>query len=96
MFFSRESSAKKGKEVLKNLFYFSEDPMLDCNQYCIIDQASSEITLFDAGNGISLKGLIEGMKILDLDFENITKVFLTHEHVDHVLGLYPLIKLLKN
>ncbi|TFG26372.1 MAG: MBL fold metallo-hydrolase [Promethearchaeota archaeon] len=96
MFFSRESSVKKGKEVLKNLYYFSEDPMLDCNQYCLLDQKSGEIALFDAGNGISLKGLIEGMRNLELDFENITKVFLTHEHVDHVLGLYPLIKMLKN
>jgi len=96
MFFSRESSIKKAKEILKNLYYFSEDPMLDCNQYCIIDQESGEIALFDAGNGISLKGLIEGMRNLDLDIENVTKVFLTHEHVDHVLGLYPLIKMLKN
>jgi len=96
MFFSREGSIKRGKEVFKNLYYFLEDAMLDCNQYCIIDQKSDEIALFDAGNGISLKGLFEGMKNLGLDFENITKVFLTHEHVDHVLGLYPLIKMMKN
>jgi glyoxylase-like metal-dependent hydrolase (beta-lactamase superfamily II) len=96
MFLSGGSSLKKGKEVLKNIYYFSEDAMLDCNQYCVVDRETDEIALFDAGNGISLKALIAGMKNLGLEFENITKVFLTHEHVDHVLGLYPLIKLLNN
>jgi glyoxylase-like metal-dependent hydrolase (beta-lactamase superfamily II) len=42
-----------------------------------------------------LNGLIEGLNELDFDYQNITKVFLTHEHVDHVLGLYPLMKLMQ-
>jgi glyoxylase-like metal-dependent hydrolase (beta-lactamase superfamily II) len=96
MFFSGISSSKKtGKEVIKNLYYFNENPMLDCNQYIIKDSESKELSLFDTGNGISLKGLIDGMRELNLDFQNITKVYLTHEHVDHVLGLYPLMNLLK-
>jgi len=97
MFFSGISgSKKKGKEVIENLYYFNENPMLDCNQYIIQDSESNELTLFDAGNGISLKGLIDGMRELNLEFQNITKVYLTHEHVDHVLGLYPLMNLLKD
>ncbi len=97
MFFSGISSSKKtGKEVIKNLFYFNENPMLDCNQYIIKDSESNEMTLFDAGNGISLKGLIEGMKELNFELNDIRKVCLTHEHVDHVLGLYPLMDLLKD
>lgn len=92
MFFSREGSVKNGIEVLKNFYYFAEDAMLDCNQFCIYDQKSDEIALFDAGNGISLEGLFKGMKNFGLDYEKITKVFLTHEHVDHVLGIYPLMK----
>jgi glyoxylase-like metal-dependent hydrolase (beta-lactamase superfamily II) len=94
MFFSRGSSIIKGKEVLKNLYYFSEDAMLDCNQFIIVDSESEEITLFDTGNGASLNALSEGMKRLDLNLKNITKVFMTHEHVDHTLGLYPLMKIL--
>ena len=97
MFFSGISSSKKtGKEVIKNLYYFNENTMLDCNQYIIKDSESNDLTLFDAGNGVSLKGLIEGMKELELEIENIRKVYLTHEHVDHVLGLYPLMDLLKD
>lgn len=95
MFFSSENSDKNGKEVLKNLFYFVENQMLDCNQFIIRDPDSHELTLFDGGNGISLQGLFRGMGKFNLDYQNITKVFLTHEHVDHVLGLYPLIKTLE-
>ncbi|MFX0037376.1 MAG: MBL fold metallo-hydrolase [Candidatus Hermodarchaeota archaeon] len=96
MFFSSGESEKRGKEVIKNLYYFSESQMLDCNQYIIEDINTGELTLFDTGNGISLKGLFKGMNKYNLEFRNITKVLLTHEHVDHVLGLYPLIKALKD
>jgi glyoxylase-like metal-dependent hydrolase (beta-lactamase superfamily II) len=94
MFFSSGESEKKGKEILKNLYYFSENQMLDCNQYIIEDRDTKELALFDAGNGISLKGLFKGMAKYNLDPHNITKIFLTHEHVDHTIGLYPLIELI--
>ncbi len=96
MFFFKDESEKTGKEVIKNLYYFSENQMLDCNQYIIEDQSSNELILFDAGNGISMKGLFKGMEKFKLNYENITKVFLTHEHVDHVLGVYKLMKLLED
>jgi len=96
MFFSdTENSIKVGKKVIKDVYYFEENPMLDCNQFIIRDKSTGELALFDSGNGVSLNGLFVGMKNLGLDYRNITKVFLTHEHVDHVLGLYSLIKALK-
>jgi len=94
--FSQGSSKKKGIEVAKNLYAFGEDQMLDCNIYCLASEETNELALFDLGNGLSLRGLFEGMKELNLDYKNITKVFLTHEHVDHVLGLYPLMQMLDN
>jgi hydroxyacylglutathione hydrolase len=90
------SSPKIGKKVIENLYYFPENQMLDCNQYIVVDKESEEMALFDTGNGASLNGLFEGMERLNLDYKNIRKVFLTHEHVDHVLGLYPLTKALKD
>jgi glyoxylase-like metal-dependent hydrolase (beta-lactamase superfamily II) len=62
--------------------------MLDCNQYILKNSENGDLCLFDAGNGISLEGLIQGMKEINLNYKNITDVYLTHEHVDHVLGLY--------
>lgn len=95
MFFSNlKGSLKEGKQVIEDLYYFDENQMLDCNQYLIVNRDTDELSLFDTGNGISLNGLFEGMKKLGLNYKNITQIFLTHEHVDHVLGLYPLIQLL--
>jgi len=96
MFFSKDESEKIGKEVIKNLYFFSENQMLDCNQYIIKDNNTGELILFDAGNAISLNGLFKGMEKLNLNYENITKVFLTHEHVDHVVGIFKLIQILRD
>jgi len=96
MFFSSRESEKLGREIIQDLYYFPENQMLDCNQYIIEDQDTKELTLFDAGNGISLKDLFKGMEKQNLDPFNISKVLLTHEHVDHTLGLYPLMKFLEN
>lgn len=95
MFFRSGSTEKQCKKVLDNLYYFSENQMLDCNQYCITDKETEEISLFDAGNSLAIKGLLSGMEKQNLDYNNITKIFLTHEHIDHVIGLYPLMEILK-
>ena len=97
MFFpDSNSSVKLGRSVIKDVYYFEESPMLDCNQFILVDDRTGELSLFDSGNGLSLKGLLDGMENLGLHYQKITKVFLTHEHVDHVLGLYPLIKILND
>lgn len=96
MFFSRGNTKKNAHKVLNNFYFFPEGGILDCNIYCIIDYDSNEISLFDIGNATSLNGLIEGLKNLNLDHKNITKIFITHEHVDHVLGLYPLMDKMKD
>ncbi|KKN33515.1 hypothetical protein LCGC14_0802950 [marine sediment metagenome] len=94
MFFSKDDSEKEGKEVIKNLYCFSENQMFDCNQYLIEDPYTGELSLFDAGNAISLQGLFKGMEKLGLDYKKINKIFLSHEHADHILGVFKLIKIL--
>ncbi|MHA1106193.1 MAG: MBL fold metallo-hydrolase [Promethearchaeota archaeon] len=88
MFDNSSGKMKIGEEVTENLFFFPEGGMLDCNQFIIRDQDTGELSLFDAGNGLTLNGLIKGMEQLNLKFEDITRIYITHEHVDHVLGLY--------
>lgn len=95
MFFpDSNSSVKLGRSVIKNVYYFGESPMLDCNQFILVDNETGDLALFDSGNGLSLKGLFDGMGNLGLQYQKITRIFLTHEHIDHVLGLYQIIKLL--
>lgn len=96
MFNNRSEKIKFGELVSKNLYFFSEIGTLDCNQYIIRDQDTKELILFDAGNGLTVNGLIEGMKRLNLRFEDITRIYITHEHVDHVLGLYNILHKMEN
>ena len=43
MFFSgTESSVKLGKKVIEGVYYFEENPMLDCNQFIITDKNKGE------------------------------------------------------
>ena len=94
MFFTSEPRIKYGEKVTENIYFFAESGMLDCNQYIIKDDVKEELSLFDAGNGLSLNGLIEGLKQHNLDFNNVTNVYITHEHVDHVIGLYSMYEIL--
>lgn len=96
MFLDKDDSEKPGKEIIHNLYYFQEKPMLDCNQYIVNNDETNEISVFDAGNALSLVGLLKGMDNLKLSCKNISKIFLTHEHVDHVLGIYKLMNILKD
>ena len=95
MFFTNEPRIKQGKKVIDNIFFFAESGILDCNQYIIKDEEKNELSLIDAGNGLSMNGLIEGLKELNLEFNRITKIYITHEHVDHVIGLYRIIEKLE-
>ena len=82
---------KKGYKIIDNVYYFKETPTLDANNYIISNKDKTDLTLIDTGNGISFKSLIEEMEKLNLSYKNIKKVILTHIHVDHLLGIYPLL-----
>ncbi|MCP4763965.1 MAG: MBL fold metallo-hydrolase [archaeon] len=87
------SSIKKGKEIIKDIFAFNEFPNLDCNIYLLKSQVTDEVndyelTLIDAGNALNSKNLVEGIKSMGLEPSKISKIIITHEHLDHILGIY--------
>jgi hydroxyacylglutathione hydrolase len=84
---------KPSIKIMDHLYYFGESPMLDCSIY-LLENNSGELLLIDTGNGASLDATLESMQKLNFNPKKITHVLLTHEHLDHVLGLYPLLKLL--
>ena len=88
--------SKKGYKVVNNVYFFQETPTLDSNNYIISNGNKDDLTLIDAGNGISLNSLIENMNKLSLSYTDIRKIVLTHIHVDHLLGIYPLLIKLKD
>lgn len=52
---------------------------------CIYIGSDNTHILIDAG--ISRKRIAEGLKSIDLDMKDISAVFVTHEHSDHIQGL---------
>jgi len=53
------------------------------------------LTLIDLGNGLSMKPLIASLEQLGLNPKDISKILITHEHLDHIMGIYPIMELLK-
>ena len=45
--------------------------------------------------GVSFKGLVNSLKLAGLDEKKIRAIFITHEHYDHIKGLYAVTKNLK-
>jgi hydroxyacylglutathione hydrolase len=81
---------KKSIEIIKNIFLFAEFKNLDCNIYILKSEIKNdyELTLIDSGNGLNSKNLMQGMKKIGLDPSKIKRILLTHEHLDHILGIY--------
>jgi len=85
------SSIKKASKVTKNVFAFSELQNLDCNIYLLKHDLSDndyELMLIDAGNALNSTNLLQGMVNIGLEPKKIKKIIITHEHLDHILGIY--------
>ncbi|MDP4218046.1 MAG: MBL fold metallo-hydrolase [Bacteroidota bacterium] len=57
-------------------------PIMERFGPAILVQAGSETLLFDAG-----RGCLQRLRQLDLTYNNLTALFLTHLHSDHIVGL---------
>ncbi|MHA1728986.1 MAG: MBL fold metallo-hydrolase [Promethearchaeota archaeon] len=78
---------KTGEEIIQNVYVFAELPNLDSNIY-ILRNKNNELMLIDAGNGLNSENFITGMKNINLNPSKITKIVVSHEHIDHILGIY--------
>ncbi len=80
---------KPGSKVCDNIYYFGESGMLDCNQYVLVSDEGEAIVI-DAGNGKSLTPFIESLPKINITLSDIKGIIITHEHVDHLIGIYKL------
>ena len=58
---------------------------------CFVIQTNKENFLIDTGGSIEI---INRLKKVNIDFQNIKHIFISHTHTDHILGLIWMIKLL--
>lgn len=63
---------------------------LDCYNTCfILKNGGGECILVDTGGGIQI---IKQFRDSNIDFRNIHNIILSHKHIDHVLGLFWIIR----
>ncbi|MHA1338391.1 MAG: MBL fold metallo-hydrolase [Promethearchaeota archaeon] len=88
------TGAKRAEKIVSKIYIVHEFPNLDCNIYLInskeVGESESdyELCLIDSGNGLNTQNLFEGIKKLGFDPKKISTIIITHEHLDHILGVF--------
>lgn len=54
------------------------------NTCFVLEDKNHDYLLVDAGGG---NGILKQLKSLDIDYLNIHNIFVTHKHIDHMLGV---------
>lgn len=62
-----------------------------CYNTCFAIKNGDEFFMVDAGGGNGILGILEKMEV---PFERIHHIFVTHEHTDHILGIVWMIRMI--
>ncbi len=76
----------KPHEIIKGIFIVGGPEITDHRDGCVYLIDIGELILIDTGAGWSINKIIENIKSIGLDPTKITKIILTHCHIDHVGG----------
>ena len=84
------------REIGKNLFQIDLETGGFKNLICSYVIKTTKITLVESGPTSSVSNLISGLEELDIPFEKVQYLAITHVHLDHGGGAGTLLKLLPN
>ncbi len=84
------------REIGKNLFQIELETGGFKNLICSYVIKAAKITLVESGPTSSVPKLVSGLNELDIPFENVQYLAITHVHLDHGGGAGTLLKLLPN
>ncbi len=82
-------------QLIQNVYHITEFQFYDSCIYVFVD-SDENICLMDSGNGRSFNAVELALESINLNISNITTVILTHEHFDHIFGIYELLDRCKN
>ncbi len=77
----------KPYEIVKDIFIVGGPDITDGRDGCVYLMNLGELILIDSGAGWSVERIISNIKKLRLDPKNLTKILLTHCHIDHIGGV---------
>jgi glyoxylase-like metal-dependent hydrolase (beta-lactamase superfamily II) len=92
--YSGRFSKIKGEGENMNLFEITEDIFIlggpeitDSRDSCVYLISLEELILIDSGAGWSVDKIIKNIEKVGLDPKNLSKILLTHCHIDHIGGV---------
>jgi glyoxylase-like metal-dependent hydrolase (beta-lactamase superfamily II) len=77
----------KPYEIIKDIFIVGGPDITDGRDGCIYLLNFRELVLIDTGAGWSVDKIIGNIKKFELDPKNLSKIILTHCHIDHIGGV---------
>lgn len=63
----------------------------ECYNTCFIFNDNKKYFLIDAGGG---NQILKQLKLANIDYNNIHDIFVTHKHIDHLMGIIWLIRII--
>src|SRR5512136_1794553 len=76
----------KPSEIVKDIFIVGGPDITDGRDGCIYLLSLRELILIDTGAGWSVDKIIDNVNRLGFDCKNLSKILLTHCHIDHIGG----------
>jgi glyoxylase-like metal-dependent hydrolase (beta-lactamase superfamily II) len=73
-------------EIIKDIFILGGPDITDARDGCVYLLNLGELVLIDTGAGWSIDKIINNIRMLGLECKNLTKILLTHCHIDHIGG----------
>jgi glyoxylase-like metal-dependent hydrolase (beta-lactamase superfamily II) len=73
-------------EITKNIFIMGGPDITDSRDGCVYLLDLGELVLIDTGAGWSVDRIIKNMEGLGFDPKNLSRILLTHCHIDHIGG----------
>ena len=71
-------------EIVKDIFIVGGPDITDDRDGCVYLMSLGELILIDTGAGWSVDKIIDNVRILGFDCKNLSKILLTHCHIDHI------------
>ncbi len=76
----------KPSEIVKDVFIVGGPDITDGRDGCVYLLNLGELLLIDSGAGWSVEKIIKSIEKFGFDCKNLTRILLTHCHIDHIGG----------
>lgn len=73
-------------EIVKDIFIVGGPDITDGRDACVYLMTLNELILIDTGAGRSVGKIVSNINMLGFDCRNLSKIILTHCHIDHIGG----------